>query len=607
MKTTSPLLKVVFQAFTKLLPFHPNTFRPYLGQLRLVLAPFLAPTPSDVQGGESTNKPNPSKTVQGLAQRLYALLSYCAPKNGAPEQWSRSINALLGHAHRTTDHVFRALVEEDTDNRSSFTRTGIHPFNETVGDQVDDEFGLQSWSGVVAGSERLVGVLHLLQAYIATSSQHPLSLPVSLVWILVERLLSVFGPSGTDSSVQSKHTRHNPESDRDEREDLWRVLPRIHEVAIELNLVLIDRVGSTSISFAQIVMERITWAFERDIRHNLVRMASYETMTRLLEHIGPSLSKPNIVALRLLIESACSDCTPQQPSATKSNTTAEDSARKNRPQEWTTSEMTGSAISFLEALIAKTRPQCWPAPLRASIDRTAIMLQYKSTITASVLNPPFSNSGTATSILPFLARAYPDSHEAEAILRPRLPIIRTGAGQINNFEESEEELDDYNNGSCFNKMEMEPSPPTEPEPTTTFIATEASKEPDATLLTSWSHTVESTKRSLEQDTVPFSIDTDLSQPESKRLRAEEELTVQPIATSTPSNAAESMNKEKETLVASALVPNPTTDASAGSSVTTRDDGVDGDSDSSSDLPSIHIDSDLYSTDEDEDGLEAMQQ
>ena len=71
----------------------------------------------------------------------------------------------------------------------------------------------------------------------------------------------------------------------------------------------------------------------------------------------------------------------------------------------------------------------FPPPLRSQIDRTAIITQNKQAMLASVMNPiPIPrrrDEKPISSILPYLARAYPGAMEVEALLRPQMPPIES--------------------------------------------------------------------------------------------------------------------------------------------------------------------------------------
>jgi pre-rRNA-processing protein RIX1 len=106
-----------------------------------------------------------------------------------------------------------------------------------------------------------------------------------------------------------------------------------------------------------------------------------------------------------------------------------------------------AAHSLLPLILLNIPSQHLRFSLRSQVDRTAILTQHKEAMIASVLFPP----GTAeagklrSSILPHLARSCPGDFEVEGLIRPRMPVIPTGKGLMNDVCEDEEgdEAEDY--------------------------------------------------------------------------------------------------------------------------------------------------------------------
>lgn len=102
------------------------------------------------------------------------------------------------------------------------------------------------------------------------------------------------------------------------------------------------------------------------------------------------------------------------------------------------SGLTEAASNLLPVLLSSIPAQHFSDSLRTRMDRTAIMTRQKDAMMASVLNPPPSKKfgKPAASILPLLARCFPGDKGVESLLRPRMPVVRTGR------KTGEAELDD---------------------------------------------------------------------------------------------------------------------------------------------------------------------
>ena len=457
-----PLLKVVLQALIKLLPNHPATFRPFLGQLKSFLAPLLAPTPSNL-GGEDKDVESiaPPEPITALAQQLHALLPSCAAKT-VSEGWSKTVDMIIQHTHRTMDNLFRAIIEDDSlyQRRVSRARTS---YDEVIGERIDDDLDLPAWGGTYAGSERLLGLLQLLQSHLASANTIVLKVPLGTLLAMIRRVLSVSGPSTTSKSDHLEQSRWRPEVSRSEREELWLTLPTIHATAIDTFSVLVTRIGQTSMSFTPLAIDLLSWTFAREEGHTEVRLATYCLVQQLLELCGASLSRDLMNSLVAIVRRSCEDAMSADPQYTNSNNNLSDrnkdssgkgSSQVNedafkQPDKSLTSPMMPetdiqkAAKALLLALLSNVPAETLPKPARHQIDKTAILIQDKNLMAASTLNPIISR-GTkeqTPSILPFLVRAHPEFATTEAIFKPRGPIIarqRADNGDVSSEEEEHE-------------------------------------------------------------------------------------------------------------------------------------------------------------------------
>ena len=448
----APLLNTVLQAFIRLLPQHPTAFRPFIAQIKSVISPLLAPTPLSVSTKESHLKgvESPSRASVALSQRLLALLPYSAPRNTSGDEWTKSLHTVLAQAHRTANHVFRAVVEEWTPpSGSSYGSVDSRTFGQVVSDIPNEQLGLPGWRGIHGGIERLVGLVELIQAYIATTSDSSVTIPLSLVGSLIERLMSVIGPSKSKPNASNGYDvqpRVNPEIGREEREGLWNSLPSIHVVAIDLLSLLILRLQGNSVSFAQGSIDLALWVFRSSAFDAKVRKSTYKLMSQIFALVGPSMSQSTISSLSPLIRACCEDILPSNESSKEYSYGRSGKAQNNNNSMDNVDSYLGSdsssitsmvqkdvydtALAFLSLLLSKLPAEHLSRPARSQLDRTAILIGDKNAMVASVLNPAISQDNDkkqgARVILPYLARAHADAFEVEAILRPRLPVIKSG-------------------------------------------------------------------------------------------------------------------------------------------------------------------------------------
>ena len=460
LEPASPLLRTVLQALVTLLPRHPAALRPFVGRLRLALAPLLAPTPSHVPDRKLQDAPDEGvpAPIAALAQRLFCLLPICAPRNASSEEWAKSLSTVLVHLHETADCVFRVMKGDAAGrpNRSSQAQS----YEGTLSCSIDDDLGLPGWRGIYAGAERLVGLLHLVQAHVATACPTELSIPLGSILAALNRILSIFEPT---KSRGLEAEMLNPEVSREEREGLWSCLPMIHTAAIDAMRTVVERVGITAMSFASDVLEQLVWVFERRHDSLALRIAIYRVVDQILKLIGPSMPKAQISALGPILHKACEDVMPLEAQgmrdfpakdANGSRASNVDSYLKPANQRQDDGKKRAgpcsTALQLLLTALSKLPPDDMPKSMRRELDRTAILTQHHPSIFASVLNPPRgSTSAPAPSLLPFLALTEPASLGTEALLRPRMPFFRAHSGQetFANGEKDHPETQSHNGNS----------------------------------------------------------------------------------------------------------------------------------------------------------------
>lgn len=462
-KTSPALLETILESYNQLLPRHPTTFRSYLKQIQPLLNQLIAPTPSSKLGPEQVpgGRLHVTRATSQAAQRLYTQLPCSAPnaaKGAASEEWQTSFKKTVENAHHVLDKVYRAVVEDWKPS----TRDASHANGDTLDDEVQeraaDTMSLPPWSGIFAGGERLIGLLGLVNSYLLCPTTLPVNINLGVLLDLLTRLLSLTIPAGKSQGFNA--VRFNNQVSKEERENLWLLLPKIHVATIEILLSLMQRTDSSSISIDAGMLDQLVWVFnaEKDIPE--VRTAIYLGVVKILRRSGLALPKSSVDSLGGLLRQCCEDLLPQETSTTASKNAATQTKANGGAQATTNADaflsltkakglsanytgLQSAAHILLRDLFAHVRPQFLADSLRARIDRTAILIDDKDTMVASVLNPPPSTKfgKPSASILPLLARSRSGEQDVEALIRPRMPVIFTGGRETDDIEEEDEEED----------------------------------------------------------------------------------------------------------------------------------------------------------------------
>ncbi|KAF2630345.1 hypothetical protein BU25DRAFT_489137 [Macroventuria anomochaeta] len=462
-KASASLLLTVLECFSELLPRHPTIFRPHLKTFRPLLCRLVAPTPSTgLSKDQSQAAPVAVPTeVSIAARRLFVQLPCCAPKGASSEEWENALRTTIGGVHRVADRVFRAVLEDWQSTVREAPANG-HTLDSEVQDLEDDYLSLPPWSGIFAGSERLTGLLRLAKEYLESPTANAVTFKVGVIMDLITRMLSLTIPASGSKSFQNT-VRINNQVSKEERENLWLVLPAIHVATIELLLAMAHRLQASMLAIDALILDQLVWVFgsEKDNAH--VRTACYLAIAALLERSGVTLPKSSVDSLVQVMRTCCEDLLPSEvsPSVVKDTPGQAKSKGSSQPQgtanadsflgSKTVNDPTASfaglkdaAYELLPVLLSDVRAQYLSDSLRARLDRTAVLAQHKDAMLASVLNPPPSKrfGKPAASILPLIARSFQGDKDIEGMLRPRMPVIRLGAQDAeleDDVEEEEEE------------------------------------------------------------------------------------------------------------------------------------------------------------------------
>lgn len=445
---------MVLQSFCELIPWHPNLFRPFVSQIREIVLPFIAPTPSSLQGDNILQfQQSPliltAASVAQPSRKLFALLSFCAPKNSSGEDWTKSFHKVLDALHSTADRVFRGLLEEwePTAAIPQIDVMMVRNFAEIV-NQVEDPLGLPTWKGIYGGMERMEGLLQCLQMFLVAATSTSIAVPIGTLLDAMYRTLSVRTPSTDENGRYSTNERVHSEVTRDECEGIWAGLTKVHVLSLEILSILVLRLGHGCAPALDSILDLTLWVCEEEHASPDIRKTTYEIVAEILPLFGLSLSARLCSSLSKCIKLCCEDLVPpteqphaaqapkassSQPSSTNVLHTDADSyikplatlSRRTR----TPLDVQVAAAKLLPLLAAGVHRNSLSFSIRSLIDRTAVLTQNKNAMLASILNAPVRQKGVKeiSSIMPFLAREYPSALEAQALLRPRMPVLQTAS------------------------------------------------------------------------------------------------------------------------------------------------------------------------------------
>ncbi|KAK9419271.1 putative rRNA processing/ribosome biogenesis-domain-containing protein [Seiridium unicorne] len=417
--------ETTLEAFSVLIPRYPTTLRPFVAQFRVIARPYLAPTSSD-----GLHVP---KTLQCSSRALMTRLHLAAAKNGGADEWTKHLSGLIKEFHESADQVFRAILE-NWESTTGYARQQVNLDADSSGggDSPDQS---PRWTGVQAGSERMIGLLGCLSDYLLSTTKVPVTIPISALMDLTSRVYLIVPPIPGRSKNES--VQMNPAIGRDEKDDLWAVFPDIQVATLRLSQSLLRRLGRNYLPLAQSTLDQIVRTLESGYRLPEIRQIAFALITELLQLCGPTMSKANVDALHLVLMACCRDLlgaaghikAPKQQTSTAQNGTKSKTATQNADAFLKSnaedepisvsldSEHRASAEQLLAALFEHLPQHHINPDLRSRMLRTAILCQLKDAQIASILNPSKDKNGrTAQVILPYLYQQF--SHdEAVEILR----------------------------------------------------------------------------------------------------------------------------------------------------------------------------------------------
>ncbi|KAK0665979.1 rRNA processing/ribosome biogenesis-domain-containing protein [Cercophora samala] len=574
--TPTSVTETVASSLSKLVMLYPTTLRPFAGQIKTALRAYIAPTTSD-----SAVVPH---TLRESSRRLFILLSYTTPKNGSSDEWVNSIKAAILDCHATTDQIFRGVVESwesSTGYRPQQIRNELDPSG--GGDSVDE---FPSWEGVQPGSERLIGLLEFLAEYLDNPTKAPVTVPVGELLDLTTRLTLVTPPN--PSSEETMQT--NPSISRDEKAELWTVLPDIHTAVLRLHGSTIRRLADSALPLSTDIIDHTVRVLSSHRTNPAVREKVYNLTSPLLTLAGPTLPRLTVDSLTPLIQQVCHDIllsaghlddTPKPtPPVEKGKQTVQGNADAflSTPSTTPASLFTPlpasllTSATFLLPLFLSHLPQPHLSPdIRSLVDRTAILSSNKNAMLASVLNPYKDTRGRYyPSILPFLVQKFGTSKEVEVV---RSNLVRAGRyAQLNADEyDPSANLDDLLADKQLRGEEeedQEMGDAEEPNQQTDIIVEEEKKKEKKVVVSGWGSVLPETNgavhEAMEVDETPAEVNpfavtvketettivkkraaSPLKRKSSGSLEAEEETKVKRVAVAAAVAAAVAVDTKTE--------------------------------------------------------------
>ncbi|KFA79517.1 hypothetical protein S40288_01066 [Stachybotrys chartarum IBT 40288] len=425
-------IETVCDAISTLIPLYPTTLRPSSAQLKSAVWKYLVPSAADdvlVPG-----------SLQQAARRLVITIHFVAAKSGGSDEWTKLVSSVASELQSTLDQVFRA-VDESWEPAGGQSRPRVDFGGEPHRSGGPAPDGFPAWSGLHAGAERTIGLF----GYLADSLRYPtksaVAIPITTLMDVVSRvcLVARISPK-TQTWDQSLQT--NAAIGRDEKDELWSLIPDIHIAAMQLLLVLTQRLGGNTLSFIPETLDHLTRVFKSGISVAGVRTTGYVVFKELLSVAGPTLSKPSVDMLDPIVGACCRDLQQHAgylKSTDKPNTVNGDNKKNGiianadlflHPQAANTETATtldpdhqDAANALLPVLLSSLPQQHLRPTLRGLLEKTAILTSNRDAMLASVLHPYKDQRGRVyPSILPHLTQQYPHDQGLE-MLRTNIRTI----------------------------------------------------------------------------------------------------------------------------------------------------------------------------------------
>lgn len=424
--------ETICEAFTTLIPLHPATFRPCSSQARTAVRPYLAPTQSD--------DTCVSKSLSQAARKLTIALHFVAAKSSGSDEWLKLLDGVLRDLHQTTDQVFRA-IDESWQATSGYSRSNVPLDGEPHGGDATAPEQLPAWTGITAGSQRLAGLFAYLEETLRCATKSAVTIPLGAYMDAICRICVIVRLSPkTQTWDQAVDTVAG--IGRDEKDELWSIIPNLHIAAIKLLLTLLQRLDKDMVPLVPESLDHLVRIFKSGASLHQVRATSYQVLDEILAIAGTTMSKTTVDTFDPIMISTCSDLQQDigflKPKPVEKADSSGKSSKKNgvtnadlflqNPQSSASSESAihldpvhkAAAVSLTASLLSNVPQTHLKLATRGLLDRTAILTGDREAMLASVLNPFKDRRGhVLPSILPYMCRRFPDDRGLE-ILRSNL-------------------------------------------------------------------------------------------------------------------------------------------------------------------------------------------
>lgn len=375
-------LSTVFESLLCLVPLHPTQSRPFMSEIQLLIAPFLA---RNVATQDSDSR-FPNASLSQAARQIFVSLHVCTPKGKCAEGWEASLDALLLQLQHTANRVFGSLV--------NYSAVSLNVHESEIAKKIQPSFLLlKEWSTLSNGLQRLDDLLALLAVYLTSRSFVPVRINLGGIFITLGSLLRVVAPAH-DSTYFKAGTC------REDRDSLIVKLPTLHHTVIRtLHSIMIILPSEASAATVQI-LELMIWVFGNENQHASIREAYYKFTTQILQEGDATSFTGSLARLAPLYEACCED------------------VRSSRTDSSSSLKSCIEAADQLLLAILKHHPQeLLASNLKSRLLSLAVLTKNGEAILASSLN------AEETSVLPFLSRQTPDSSGLNALVRPQFPVL----------------------------------------------------------------------------------------------------------------------------------------------------------------------------------------
>ncbi|KXT15353.1 hypothetical protein AC579_10431 [Pseudocercospora musae] len=441
-RCSSREFETILEAFVTLLPRHPTIFRNNEAKLRSILSSVLSG--ASLHTGSRCAYPESQRFA---AERLLVLLHHCAPKQGSSEKWHETLKAHTQAAHATCDRVFRAVHEHWQSATGVESSAPAHQIlNGDLESENEDAAGLKPWKGVFAGSERLIALLRIIDAHLMTATFVSISVPLGILEDLLARIFSVVPAIAKQDGLKA-----NDQISKDEREAMFAALPRIHVAALQLAASIHTRFQAAASALVTITVERILHVFQAQ-HDDSVREAVFTLVQQFLDRYGLSMTRNEVSDLSPVLKAACQEVySASELKSQSQNGTGGvkqqlglSGGQVTQSHPTNRSTVVESAKNLLYAVLRKVDAGVLSHQIRAQIDRAAILTQDQQLLTASVMNPARkkNTNHSESSLMPFLVRNFGGCAETEALLRPRMPLVRVAKSGHEEGDEANDAIDE---------------------------------------------------------------------------------------------------------------------------------------------------------------------